>query len=63
MCQLPLILQGLRTAFQADDEGSIPFTRSTPSLFLIARDAPFMLAATAVALKPLLRDRESLPLL
>jgi hypothetical protein len=27
-CQLPLILQGLRIAFQADDEGSIPLTRS-----------------------------------
>jgi hypothetical protein len=27
-CQSPLILLGLPTAFQADDEGSIPFTRS-----------------------------------
>jgi hypothetical protein len=27
-CQDPLISLGLPTAFQADDEGSIPFTRS-----------------------------------
>jgi hypothetical protein len=29
-CQQLLILLGLHTAFQADDEGSIPFTRSKP---------------------------------
>ena len=36
-CKPALILQGLHTAFQADDEGSIPFTRSKLSQWLRLR--------------------------
>ena len=36
-CQPPLILLGLQPAFQADDEGSIPFTRSSLLAVALAR--------------------------
>lgn len=38
--QLPLILLGFLAAFQADDDGSIPFTRSNTYAKLLRCGAP-----------------------